>query len=119
MPHGTTPTPGRAGGLLEVPPAALELLELPALDTVTDGQSRGADCVWCTHGPLTTETAVALGERKSHGVTRFPRACRPCVANHAHEAVFKHAPTCEQCVDEAAVCEVGRVLYRLIREGRR
>ena len=119
MTHRTTPVPGPAGGLLEVPAAILELLELPALETVADGQSRGADCVWCTYGPLTTEMAVALGERKSRGVTRFPRACPPCAAAHAHAALFKHAPTCEQCVDEAEVCEVGRVLYRLIREGRR
>ncbi|OIJ95447.1 hypothetical protein [Streptomyces colonosanans] len=112
--------------LLKVPAPVVPLLALPPLKDVTDGQSRGTDCVWC-RDPLTLATAVDLGTQKSPqdgpspttGATWYPRTCQPCMADHAHRALFEHARICEQCVDETGECKVGRVLYRLIREGRR
>lgn len=111
--------------MLEVPAAALEALGLPPLDGLHDAQVRGASCVWCSTGPLNAENAVDLGEQMSplpgsaSPMRWYPRACRPCIADRAQRGLFAHAPMCEQCVDEAGVCEVGRGLYRLVREGRR
>ncbi|MFE9170865.1 hypothetical protein ACFYNZ_15280 [Streptomyces kebangsaanensis] len=120
-----SPTPAAAepaGPLLEVPDGVLAVLalSLPNLDAVTDGQARGADCVWCNRGPLLTETSIYLGEHKSHtSLTRFPRSCRPCAGERAYSGLFRHAPDCEECCAAAPGCEVGRVLNRLVREGRR
>ncbi|MFQ6142643.1 hypothetical protein ACLMNJ_06135 [Streptomyces seoulensis] len=118
--------------MLEMPADVLVVLVLPELATVTTDQSRGADCVWCTTR-LTGDVAVDLGERMGlpageeadlfepeKGLVRwYPRACPKCTADRAHKGLFAHTPACEQCVDEAALCPVGRVLYRLVREGRR
>jgi hypothetical protein len=101
------------------PTEVLALLELPALDALTKRQTEGGDCVWCAT-PLTAETAVDLGERTdTDGTHRFPRACHPCTGTAAYRALLDHGPVCEQCVDNADQCEVGRGLRRLIREGRR
>ncbi|MEV8396289.1 hypothetical protein ACFVAF_34510 [Streptomyces sp. NPDC057596] len=122
MTNRTAPTPGPAEGLLEVPAAALALLALPDLDTVTDGQARGANCVWCKAGPLTAETAIDLGQQKSPaGETRFPRSCRSCIRTRAYRALLDHVHPgpCKPCEDSAPGCEIGRALNRLVREGRR
>ncbi|MBQ0947638.1 MULTISPECIES: hypothetical protein [unclassified Streptomyces] len=102
------------------------MLDLPGLRKLTDDQVRGADCVWCK-ASLTADTAVDFGEQTSPapwststvGMRWFPRACPACVADRAHRGLFDHAPNCEQCVDAAERCETSRVLYRLVREGRR
>jgi hypothetical protein len=103
----------------------LDILGLPELDTLTDDQTRGADCVWCAD-PLSIETAVDLGEVRfpMAGSTSligrlFPRACRTCAGTQAHNGLFTHCGSCEQCVDEVGRCPVGLWLYRLVREGRR
>lgn len=129
MTHATAHSPSAAeppgAPLLEVPAAVLKVLALtlPPLDTVTDAQARGADCVWCGHGPLLTETAVDLGEHKSHGdLTRFPRGCRKCTGQQAYRALLGHtAPgpaQCQECKDSALGCMIGLILNRLIRQGR-
>jgi hypothetical protein len=91
------------------------------VDALNEGQLRGAACAWCGV-PLTAETAVDLGERSirvlDSYVTAFPRGCRRDASEAAYLALLDHAPTCEQCVDDAARCETGAVLQRLIREGR-
>ncbi|MEU6098380.1 hypothetical protein [Streptomyces sp. NPDC047079] len=103
----------------------LEVLALPALDGLTDDQTRGATCVWHGGDRLTAETAIPLGEHMSplSGVTSllrwFPRACRTCVADRAHRGLLVHAPMCDLCADEAGQCPIGRGLYRLVREYRR
>lgn len=100
----------------------LALLVFPGLDELSEEQVRGTACVW-SGTTITTATAVDLGERRVRmldgAISMFPRACRPCVAEQALAALHEHAPGCEQCVDEAGVCETGRVLTRLIREYRR
>ncbi len=102
-----------------VPSAVLELLALPEFDGLDGDQIRGRACVWCGCGPLTV-TAVDFGVRMGSQCRRwYPRSCGPCAGEHAHRGLFQHAPMCEQCVDEAGQCTVGRILYRLIREGRR
>ncbi|MFB7461333.1 hypothetical protein [Streptomyces sp. NPDC056188] len=120
MQHRTAPTLHTADALLEVPAAALRLLvqRLPDLDAVPDVQARGIRCVWCSGGPLTAETAINLGEQRPAGVTRFPRACRRCTGRHAYSALLDHAPGCEECCAAAPGCEIGRILNRLIRQGR-
>lgn len=102
---------------------ALALLPIPDLDGLSDGQTRGTTCVWCGIG-LTPATAVGLGERMSplSGSTSpmrwFPRSCRSCANPAALKALHDHAPGCEQCVDNGALCPVFRVLARLMRETR-
>ncbi|MEV0982500.1 hypothetical protein [Streptomyces sp. NPDC049915] len=104
----------------EIPKEVLRLLEVPAPDDQCEAQLRGAACVW-DGTPLTAETAVELGERRHrhlHGhFSTFPRGCVSCVADRAHRAVLDHCRMCEQCVEDGAICMVGRVLYRLVREG--
>ena len=100
---------------------ALALLPLPDLDGLTDDQTRGATCVWCPvdSPPLTVETAIDLGEHMSllSGSTSpmrwFPRSCRAHAAHAALKALHDHAPSCEQCTDDPACCEIGRVLRRV------
>lgn len=123
MTHRTAAAPPPSGSpraALEVPADVLAELILPSPEDATEGQLRGADCVWCEAGPLNVETAVDFGEQKTPtGEAWFPRACLPCAAAWAHRGMFEHASTCEQCTDEASVCPIGRFLYRLIRAGRR
>jgi hypothetical protein len=110
----------------EISAEILEILALPALDGLAVDKVRGAECLWCPK-TLTVETAVDFGQQRSplsgsssiSGMTWFPRACRTCVADRAHRALFAHAPMCEPCVDNAANCIVGRGLYRLVRDCRR
>ncbi|QCR49792.1 hypothetical protein [Streptomyces sp. SGAir0924] len=103
---------------------------LPELDTLTDDQVRGAHCAWCK-APVIAEDAVDFGEKTSPaswststiGVRWYPRACPACAADRAHRALLDHASDCADCrrvpaPGEPTVCEVARVLTRLVREGR-
>ncbi|MCM1943345.1 hypothetical protein NC239_34680 [Streptomyces sp. G3] len=101
-----------------IPPDVLPLLHLPPFDALTPDQARGAVCVWGTE-QLTAETAVDLGEQAGPDGRWWPRACRKHTADRAHRGLFEHAPSCEQCVDAAERCTTSRILYRLVREGRR
>jgi hypothetical protein len=109
----------------EIQSDVLAVLALPPLDGLTDDQTRGATCVWHGGERLTGERAVYLGEHMSplRGSTSpmrwFPRACHTCVADRAHHGLFAHCATCKDCADEAGQCEMGRGLYRLVRQYRR
>lgn len=102
----------------------LALLNLPPLDKLTDAQTRGVDCVQ-DGVTLTSATAVNLGERLSSladtgtDMRWFPRACRTCIPTLAMRALHDHAPCCKQCVDDAARCQTGLGLRRLMKEYRR
>jgi hypothetical protein len=102
-----------------VPASVVAALLLPAAADATEDQLRGARCVWCEDGPLKAASAVDLGEQKSPAGSWFPRACRSCAAAWAHRSLFEHAPMCEQCTDDASRCEIGLILYRLMRQGPR
>jgi hypothetical protein len=99
-----------------------EVLELPALDVLTEPQVRGQACVWDAV-PLSGIAAVDLGTRTASRAGRsthwFPRGCPRCVAEAALRALHAHAPSCEQCVDDAAECPEGLALRRLMRNVRR
>lgn len=101
----------------------LASLALPALDELNEQQVRGTACVWNARHPLTNGTAVDLGPRQAaragQPLTWFPRACRKCTHDHVYSVLLDHAPSCEQCVDNAAECPTGRALLRLMREYRR
>lgn len=103
-------------------PSVLSLLLFPSLDELSEEQVRGTACVW-DGIPLSTATAVDLGERKvkllDGAISMFPRGCRPCTAKAAHKALLAHAGSCEQCVDDAGSCETGQALIRISREARR
>ncbi|NEA51601.1 hypothetical protein [Streptomyces sp. SID10815] len=99
--------------------AVVAVLGPPELVGISDRQARGAHCLWCDNGPLTTAEAVDLGEHKADGVAVFPRACRRCAGKRAHRGMYDHHPDCETCRTTEAGCEIGRALYRLVREGRR
>lgn len=101
-----------------IPPDALGVLRLPSFHELTADQARGAVCVWGDER-LTADTAVDLGEHAGPEGRWWPRACHTHTAERAHRGLFDHAPSCEQCVDSAERCETSRVLYRLVREGRR
>lgn len=99
----------------------LALLPFPDHEQMSQQQRRGTACVW-DGITLAPDTAVDLGSRPLRpggDYTWYPRACRRCVGDHALRALHDHAPYCELCVENAAECEVGRVLVRLIREGGR
>lgn len=105
---------------------ALALLAVPALDDLTDDQTRGAICVWDRNETrLTAETAIDLGVHSSTltgsttPMTWFPRACRHHTGQAALSALHEHAPTCEPCVNNAEQCDTGRVLRRIIRDAHR
>ncbi|QDO02206.1 hypothetical protein FNV62_43675 [Streptomyces sp. RLB3-17] len=110
---------------LAIPPEVLEVLALPALAGLAEAKAAGRDCVWGGER-LTIETVVDLGEQlapnaDSHslvGERWFPRACPKCVVDRAQRAMFAHCSTCKDCVAEAGRCDVGRGLYRLMREHR-
>jgi hypothetical protein len=59
---------------------AQALAELPRVESLTDRQQRGADCVFCRR-ELVTGHVIDLGPRPlgTHGVKArwFPRACKP------------------------------------------
>ncbi|MFJ2607560.1 hypothetical protein ACIQOU_17240 [Streptomyces sp. NPDC091279] len=94
-------------------------LALPALADLDEPRATGRACVWGGER-LTIETAVALGEQTDPaGRVCFLRSCRKHAGQVAHRALMEHAPSCEQCTDNAGGCGLGRVLLRLIREGRR
>ncbi|MFE7954359.1 hypothetical protein [Streptomyces sp. NPDC057413] len=102
--------------------APVHLLPLPTLDGLTDLQVRGYTCIWCGV-MLTPATAVNLGERRHRRLggcySTYPRGCCSCTADRAHRALLDHGGSCEQCVDDGALCPTGRALYRLVRQGRR
>ena len=99
---------------------ALAILPLPDHNSLSQQQVRGTACVWCGVA-LAPDTAVDLGERRirvlDDHVTTFPRGCRQCTGQAAYNALFDHSPMCEQCVNNAAGCETGRQLRRLVKEG--
>lgn len=128
---GRAATAAEAPSTLDIPPAVVTVLDLPGLTKLTDDQVRGADCVWCRVS-LTADTAVDFGEQASPapwststiGMRWYPRACPACVADRAHRGLLDHAPGCDDCHREPAPgeptrCETARVLYRLVRDGRR
>ena len=102
--------------------APVALLEVPGLDGLTEPQLRGASCIWC-NTPLTTETAIDLGERRHRRLdghySTFPRGCHDCTLREALTALFDHAPLCEQCTDSPEGCDTAAALRRLMRECRR
>lgn len=99
--------------------APAPLLPLPGYSTLTEEQRRGATCVW-DGTPLTTPTAIDLGEQQAgDGTHWFPRACRPCTLPRAMQALQEHSGMCEPCVDDYTQCPTGVGLVRLVREARR
>ncbi|MFE7233866.1 hypothetical protein ACFVAF_25015 [Streptomyces sp. NPDC057596] len=109
-----------------MPASILDLLGLPDPDGLHDAQLHGRDCVWCNRGPVTVEASVDYGEQTNpaSGATTpqrwYPRACRPCIGQRAYSAFLDHAPSCKTgCEDTPLGCDIGRILNRLIREGRR
>lgn len=103
--------------------SVLGLLAIPGIAGLSEHQVRGMACVW-DGITLTSATAVDLGtqsaSRAGEPVSWYPRACRGCVALQAHRALLTHATTCTVCAREetAGACEIGRGLYRLVREYR-
>ncbi|MEV8351066.1 hypothetical protein ACFVTT_25520 [Streptomyces niveus] len=65
-------------------PEEQTLVELPPVESLTERQQRGADCVFCAH-ELPTGHVTDLGPHPlvAHGVTVrwFPRACKPGCAS--------------------------------------
>lgn len=115
MPSETTSSPPTSQQMLA-------LLCLPVPAHLTPPQIRGADCVWCgmqLHG----DTAVDLGQRYNSivGVVGrwFPQGCRPCTLKPLLALYYDHCRCCEQCVDDASLCETRRTLRKLALELRR
>jgi hypothetical protein len=104
--------------------SVLDLLAIPSIAGLSEHQVRGMACVW-DGITLTSATAVDLGvqsaSRAGEPVSWYPRACRGCVALQAHRGLLTHGATCTMCAAEATApaCEIGRGLYRLVREYRR
>ncbi|MFG2639301.1 hypothetical protein ACGFX8_37845, partial [Streptomyces sp. NPDC048362] len=96
--------------------AVAELLPLPRLDGLTDQQRRGAVCVWdADHGPLSTPTAIDLGEWGADGTTLFLRGCKACALPLVMDALQRHSPDCRDCTADYRDCATGLALVRLGR----
>ncbi|MET8563220.1 hypothetical protein ABZV75_22490 [Streptomyces flaveolus] len=93
----------------------LSHVPLPSLDLLPDARARGAECVWGGE-PLTTATAIDLGERVTDGAHWFPRACLRCTRSAVRAARNSHPSRCGQCVDTTAVCETRHALHALLLE---
>jgi hypothetical protein len=110
----------------DIPREVIALLPIPDVKDMTDGQTRGATCVWGDE-QLHSSTAIDLGEHlapmegstSTQGVRLFLRACGACTRRAVLRALHAHAPTSEQCVDDAVRCPEGAGLRRLMREARR
>ncbi|AOR29786.1 hypothetical protein BFF78_00580 [Streptomyces fodineus] len=107
-----------AKALVDIPADLLPLILLPPLEVLPDARARGAECVWGGE-PLSTATAIDLGERKTDGGHWFPRACRTCTRRAVLAARTSHPGMCEQCTDDATLCETRRALHVLALELRR
>ncbi|MFF3920546.1 hypothetical protein ACFYZB_45570 [Streptomyces sp. NPDC001852] len=104
--------------LVDIPDDLLPRILLPPLEVLPDARARGAECVWGGE-PLSTATAVDLGERETDSGHWFPRACRPCTRRVVLAARNDHSGRCEQCTDDATICETRRALHVLVLELRR
>lgn len=100
---------------------ASEKLALPSLDGLTEQQVRGRTCVWDAV-PLDGIRAFDLGPRECTRAGQrffwFPRGCPACTLSQAQRALHDHARKCAQCKGKEAPCDLGRGLYRLMREAR-
>lgn len=94
------------------------LLDLPAPATMNPAQLRGAHCVSCT-AELHGDTAVDLEPRQDsiYGVVGrwYPRGCRGCSLRLVLALVRTHSGACEQCADDATLCETRRALALELR----
>lgn len=100
----------------------LAIVPLPSIGDLSTQQVRGIYCVW-NGVVLTPATAVDLGVQKAsragQPVAWYPRACRPCVHEHAYAALIRHTEACgDGCREDASGCDTGRVLRHLMREHR-
>ncbi|HEX5596343.1 MAG TPA: hypothetical protein VFX61_10050 [Micromonosporaceae bacterium] len=129
MTHSTAPRESAAeppSTILELPAGMLELLGLPSLEGLGNGQVRGQDCVWCGTGQLAVATSVDYGEQMSPlsgapdsaRMRWYPRGCRPCTGRRAYRALLSHSPDCAECCAAAPGCTIGRTLSRLAKGGR-
>ncbi|MBT2489430.1 hypothetical protein J7E96_13040 [Streptomyces sp. ISL-96] len=93
--------------------------DLPRIETLSQSQQRGVDCVFCGI-TLTPRTAVDLGPRRlrilGHVTHWYPRACghHPVMAEYL--ALIVHTQDCPTCLDG---CATGDRLRRADREARR
>ncbi|WP_037616492.1 hypothetical protein [Streptomyces aureus] len=108
----------------DIPSAVLAALALPPLAGLDEPRASGRACVW-ERERLTIETAVDLGEQlapadsaSTIGQRWFPRSCHKHLAQRAHDALFTHSRQCDDC-KVPDKCDVGRWMYRLMREHRR
>ncbi|MCW7945149.1 hypothetical protein AAW14_24835 [Streptomyces hygroscopicus] len=103
------------------PGAAIDLLVLPDLATLSEEQVRGITCVW-DGVALRAGAAVDLGPRTAGragaDVQWFPRGCRHCAGQRAYHALFDHASECEHCLKQPTGCAIGDELRRLARGAR-
>jgi hypothetical protein len=90
---------------------ARQMLAVPRLDTRTEAQAAGADCVWCE-----AAAPVDLGPRLSvfqGALHRWnPRACRPCARREAGRVYELHIRACARCTP-LVCCEDARALHAL------
>ncbi|WP_381562913.1 hypothetical protein [Streptomyces eurythermus] len=105
-------TSAQSTQLLEIPAALVPHIVLPRLELLSEARTRGAECVWGGER-LTGETAIDLGKHSDGGFNWFPRACRPCTRAAVRAACRYHPRNCEQCVDNADICDVRRALHEL------
>ncbi|MFJ9128957.1 hypothetical protein ACIRJS_33130 [Streptomyces sp. NPDC102340] len=97
--------------------AEIESVRVPPISELAESQLCGRCCVWCGCA-LTVGRIVDLGERAEGGRRLFPRACRICTAKQVYLQLIEHAGSCEQCVDDGALCRSSIELRRALREGR-
>ncbi|WP_327662667.1 MULTISPECIES: hypothetical protein [unclassified Streptomyces] len=94
------------------------LVLVPQLSGLPEPQACGRCCVWCG-AALGSGRSVDLGERNEDGRHWFPRGCPRCTAQEVYRQLMDHTSSCEQCVDDGALCAASADLRRALREGRR
>ncbi|MGR8010416.1 hypothetical protein [Streptomyces hypolithicus] len=90
---------------------------LPPVETLSQRQQRGMDCVWCGI-TLTPRTALDLGPQPlrilDHATHWYPRACVSRCG--AYRALLAHTAGCPRCLDG---CPTGDRLRQAEREAQR
>ncbi|MFL1904743.1 hypothetical protein ACJWDR_37420 [Streptomyces tauricus] len=72
------------------------MLPMPRLESRTEAQAAGADCVWCGRS-ASLQLGLRISACQGALVQWRPRACRACVRREARRVHLIHTGTCPRC----------------------
>jgi len=90
-----------------------QMIAVPRLETRTEAQAAGADCVWC-EGPAPIDLGTRLSAFEGALHRWNPRACAACTRREAGRIFDLHirAGACARCTPRV-YCEDARALHAL------